>query len=218
MVVREPGCSFAAAASLARRWGATSRCAGARPARSSGAMLRARRPLPAGPPSSATTCPASRSTPTSSRRSPGGSMSRRRGRRHLQRQGPGRLGGTGAVCGPPPSLQAPGRVQSVATAGRSSGRRPERGPEQLLGLLHCESALRGSRHSRSCPRKERAKVAVDLSFGAFDVIDTLRRRGDEQGTNPRDLARSALITSGGDHHSSRPPRASRADRARAGRR
>jgi DNA-binding MarR family transcriptional regulator len=36
----------------------------------------------------------------------------------------------------------------------------------------------------------------DLSFGDFDVINTLRRRGDEQGTNPRDLARSALVTSG----------------------
>jgi DNA-binding MarR family transcriptional regulator len=35
-----------------------------------------------------------------------------------------------------------------------------------------------------------------LSFSDFDVINTLRRRGDEQGTNPRELARSALITSG----------------------
>jgi DNA-binding MarR family transcriptional regulator len=29
-----------------------------------------------------------------------------------------------------------------------------------------------------------------------DVLNTLRRRGDEQGTNPKDLARSSLITSG----------------------
>jgi DNA-binding MarR family transcriptional regulator len=36
----------------------------------------------------------------------------------------------------------------------------------------------------------------ELSFGDFDVINTLRRRGDEHGTNPRDLARSSLITSG----------------------
>lgn len=36
----------------------------------------------------------------------------------------------------------------------------------------------------------------DLSFGDFDVINTLRRRADADGTNPRDLARSALITSG----------------------
>ncbi len=36
----------------------------------------------------------------------------------------------------------------------------------------------------------------ELSFGDFDVINTLRRRGDEHGTNPRELARSSLITSG----------------------
>ncbi len=35
-----------------------------------------------------------------------------------------------------------------------------------------------------------------LSFGDFDVLNTLRRRGDAEGTNPRDLARSSLITSG----------------------
>ena len=35
-----------------------------------------------------------------------------------------------------------------------------------------------------------------LSFGDFDVINTLRRRADEEGTNPGDLARSSLITSG----------------------
>jgi DNA-binding MarR family transcriptional regulator len=47
---------------------------------------------------------------------------------------------------------------------------------------------------------ERAIVAalqpLGLSFGDFDVLNTLRRRGDEEGTNPRDLARSSLITSG----------------------
>lgn len=36
----------------------------------------------------------------------------------------------------------------------------------------------------------------ELSFGDFDVINTLRRRQGEQGTNPGDLARSLLITSG----------------------
>lgn len=35
-----------------------------------------------------------------------------------------------------------------------------------------------------------------LSYGDFDVINTLRRRGDPQGTNPRELAQSSLITSG----------------------
>jgi DNA-binding MarR family transcriptional regulator len=35
-----------------------------------------------------------------------------------------------------------------------------------------------------------------LSLGEFDVLNTLRRRGEEKGTKPTDLARSALITSG----------------------
>jgi DNA-binding MarR family transcriptional regulator len=47
---------------------------------------------------------------------------------------------------------------------------------------------------------ERALVAalqpLGLSFGDFDVVNTLRRRGDEHGTKPSDLARSSLITSG----------------------
>lgn len=47
---------------------------------------------------------------------------------------------------------------------------------------------------------ERALVAalepLGVSFGDFDVINTLRRRSDPSGTNPRDLARSSLITSG----------------------
>jgi DNA-binding MarR family transcriptional regulator len=47
---------------------------------------------------------------------------------------------------------------------------------------------------------ERALVAAlrpfGLSFGDFDVVNTLRRRGDPEGTNPGDLARSSLITTG----------------------
>lgn len=47
---------------------------------------------------------------------------------------------------------------------------------------------------------ERAIVAAlepfELSFGDFDVLTTLRRRGDQPGTNPRDLAQSSLVTSG----------------------
>jgi DNA-binding MarR family transcriptional regulator len=35
-----------------------------------------------------------------------------------------------------------------------------------------------------------------LSFGDFDVLNTLRRRGDDQGAKPGELARSSLITSG----------------------
>jgi DNA-binding MarR family transcriptional regulator len=37
---------------------------------------------------------------------------------------------------------------------------------------------------------------LDLSFGDFDVLNTLRRRDDADGTNPKTLAASALITSG----------------------
>jgi DNA-binding MarR family transcriptional regulator len=41
-----------------------------------------------------------------------------------------------------------------------------------------------------------ALAPFGLSFGDFDVINTLRRRADPEGTNPRELARSSLITSG----------------------
>jgi DNA-binding MarR family transcriptional regulator len=37
---------------------------------------------------------------------------------------------------------------------------------------------------------------LGLSFADFDVINTIRRRGEEQGTKPGDLAQSSLITSG----------------------
>lgn len=62
------------------------------------------------------------------------------------------------------------------------------GPLEVAGrLLLCAGHL------------ERAIVAAlqpfGLSFGDFDVLNTLRRRGDD-GTNPRELARSSLITSG----------------------
>jgi DNA-binding MarR family transcriptional regulator len=62
-------------------------------------------------------------------------------------------------------------------------------PLEVVGrLLLCASHL------------ERAIVAalepLGLSFADFDVLNTLRRRGDDQGTKPRDLARSSLITSG----------------------
>jgi DNA-binding MarR family transcriptional regulator len=36
----------------------------------------------------------------------------------------------------------------------------------------------------------------DLSFGDFDVLNTLRRRADPHGTNPSQLAQSSLITTG----------------------
>lgn len=37
---------------------------------------------------------------------------------------------------------------------------------------------------------------LGLSFGDFDVLNTLRRVGAATGTNPRELTRSSLITSG----------------------
>lgn len=37
---------------------------------------------------------------------------------------------------------------------------------------------------------------LELSYGDFDVLNTLRRRNDPHGTNPGELARSALITTG----------------------
>lgn len=63
------------------------------------------------------------------------------------------------------------------------------GPLEVVGrLLLCAAHL------------ERAIVDAlqpfGLSFGDFDVLNTLRRRGEDAGTNPRDLARSSLITSG----------------------
>lgn len=54
----------------------------------------------------------------------------------------------------------------------------------LLCAHHCRKALVA------------ALEPFGLSFGDFDVINTLRRRRDKGGTNPSDLARSALITTG----------------------
>jgi DNA-binding MarR family transcriptional regulator len=43
---------------------------------------------------------------------------------------------------------------------------------------------------------EAALHALGLSFADFDVVNTLRRRADPHGTNPKVLAESALITTG----------------------
>lgn len=43
---------------------------------------------------------------------------------------------------------------------------------------------------------EEALQPLGLSYGDFDVLNTLRRRGDPDGTNPKALAASALVTSG----------------------
>jgi len=54
----------------------------------------------------------------------------------------------------------------------------------LLCAAHLESAILA------------ALQPFGLSFGDFDVLNTLRRRGDDEGTKPGQLARSSLITSG----------------------
>jgi DNA-binding MarR family transcriptional regulator len=41
-----------------------------------------------------------------------------------------------------------------------------------------------------------ALAPLGISFGDFDVLNTLRRRGDPHGTTAGELARSSLITSG----------------------
>lgn len=51
--------------------------------------------------------------------------------------------------------------------------------------------------ARHCEREIAAALdGFGLTFADFDVINTLRRRADPGGTNPTDLARSSLITSG----------------------
>jgi DNA-binding MarR family transcriptional regulator len=54
----------------------------------------------------------------------------------------------------------------------------------LLCTRHCRGEI------------DAALEPLGLSFGDFDVINTLRRRGDEGGANPSDLAASSLITTG----------------------
>ncbi len=60
---------------------------------------------------------------------------------------------------------------------------------QVMGRL-----LRVAVHGRRAVAA--ALAPFGLSHGDFDVLNTLRRRGDPAGTHPRVLAASALITSG----------------------
>jgi DNA-binding MarR family transcriptional regulator len=60
---------------------------------------------------------------------------------------------------------------------------------QVMGRL-----LRVAEHGRRAVAA--ALEPFGLSHGDFDVLNTLRRRGDPGGTHPRVLAASALITSG----------------------
>lgn len=62
-------------------------------------------------------------------------------------------------------------------------------PLEVAGRLLRGAALLGR-------EIEAALRPLGLSFGDFDVINTLRRRADPSGTNPKDLASSALITTG----------------------
>jgi DNA-binding MarR family transcriptional regulator len=60
---------------------------------------------------------------------------------------------------------------------------------QVIGRL-----LRGAEQTQQ--RLTAVLAPLGLSYADFDVINTLRRRNDHDGTHPRDLARSALVTSG----------------------
>ena len=60
---------------------------------------------------------------------------------------------------------------------------------QVIGRL-----LRGAELTQQ--RLTAALTPLGLTYADFDVINTLRRRNDHDGTHPRDLARSALVTSG----------------------
>jgi DNA-binding MarR family transcriptional regulator len=62
-------------------------------------------------------------------------------------------------------------------------------PLEVAGrILRCAAVLER--------RIDDALRPLGLSFGDFDVINTLRRRLDPHGTNPKVLAASALVTSG----------------------
>jgi DNA-binding MarR family transcriptional regulator len=80
-------------------------------------------------------------------------------------------------------------VDRIVKAWAKSDPSVDASPLEVVGrLLLCAAHL------------ERAIAAalqpLGLSFGDFDVLNTLRRRDDELGTNPGDLAQSSLITSG----------------------
>jgi DNA-binding MarR family transcriptional regulator len=80
-------------------------------------------------------------------------------------------------------------VDRIIEAWAERDPRVDASPLEVVGrLLVCAAHL------------ERAIVAAlqpfGLSFGDFDVLNTLRRRGDAQGAKPGELARSSLITSG----------------------
>jgi DNA-binding MarR family transcriptional regulator len=80
-------------------------------------------------------------------------------------------------------------VDRIVQAWAERDPRVDAAPLEVAGrLLLCAAHL------------ERAIVAglepFGLTFGDFDVLNTLRRRGNERGANPSDLAQSSLITTG----------------------
>jgi DNA-binding MarR family transcriptional regulator len=68
-------------------------------------------------------------------------------------------------------------------------------PELDVGLLEAAGRLLLSAQYLQ-HRLVEALRPLGLSFGDFDVLNTLRRVADPDGTNPRDLAHSALVTTG----------------------
>jgi DNA-binding MarR family transcriptional regulator len=83
----------------------------------------------------------------------------------------------------------PDSVDRIIEAWAETDPRVDASPLEVVGrLLLCAHHLQGDLVGAVAP--------FGLSFGDFDVINTLRRRADEGGTNPRELARSSLITSG----------------------
>lgn len=80
-------------------------------------------------------------------------------------------------------------VDRIVQAWAKRDPRVDASPLEVAGrLLVCAAHLERSIVAALEPFK--------LSFGDFDVLNTLRRRGDARGTNPSDLAQSSLITTG----------------------
>ena len=83
----------------------------------------------------------------------------------------------------------PDSIDRIIAAWEQRDPRVDARPLAVVGRLllcadHCRRAI------------VTALAPFGLSFGDFDVLNTLRRHAHERGTNPSDLARSSLITTG----------------------